>query len=134
MSDVRRVARSAVSSKGATEMVVIRRCAGSAKFVIEAHDAPVEDFPKQASQKDGLGRMCRKHWNEYTTALRKAAAERKGADGEVGDVVERKGADGEAADVVTATAADEPPIPIASRRGRRRAAPPGEVAPEGASD
>jgi hypothetical protein len=37
----------------------------------------VGDFPIQASQKDALGRMCRVHWNEYTTALRKAALARK---------------------------------------------------------
>ena len=57
-----------------------RRCIGSAKFGIEAHDAPISDFPLQASQKDGLGRMCKPHWNEYTSALRKAALARKAAD------------------------------------------------------
>ena len=59
-------------------MADLRRCIGSAKFAIEAHDAPPEDFPVQPSQKDGLGRMCKPHWNEYTTALRKAALARKG--------------------------------------------------------
>lgn len=54
-----------------------RRCIGSAKFGIKAHDAPVEDFPVQPSQKDGLGRMCRPHWTDYTRALRKAAVARK---------------------------------------------------------
>lgn len=58
-------------------MAEMRKCIGSAKFGIEAHEAPVEEFPKQPSQKDGLGRMCRTHWNQYTTALRLAAAERK---------------------------------------------------------
>ncbi len=57
-----------------------RKCIGSARFGIEPHDAPVEDFPKQPSQKDGLGRMCKTHWNQYTAGLardtaRKAAAE-----------------------------------------------------------
>ena len=50
-----------------------RRCIGSTKFGIEAHDAPVADFPIQPSQKDGLGRMCKPHWTEYTRALRKAS-------------------------------------------------------------
>jgi len=64
-------------------MADLRRCIGSTRFGIEPHEAAVEDFPKQPSQKDGLGRMCRRHWNEYTTALRKAAVARKGADGGV---------------------------------------------------
>ncbi|MEX1171683.1 MAG: hypothetical protein WEG56_03615 [Chloroflexota bacterium] len=57
-----------------------RRCIGSTKFGIEAHDAPATDFPVQPSQKDGLGRMCKTHWNQYTTALRKAALARKAAE------------------------------------------------------
>ena len=61
-------------------MADTRRCIGSAKFGIEAHDAPVEDFPTQPSQKDGLGRMCKAHWNQYTSALRKAALARKAAE------------------------------------------------------
>ncbi len=66
-------------------MAELRRCIGSAKFGIEAHEAPPEDFPTQPSQKDGLGRMCKPHWNEYTTALRKAALARKA---EAGTAVE----------------------------------------------
>ncbi|HEV8281903.1 MAG TPA: hypothetical protein VGQ02_08605 [Candidatus Limnocylindrales bacterium] len=62
-------------------MAELRRCIGSARFGIEAHEAPVTKFPKQPSQKDGLGRMCKTHWNQYTTALRKAAAAAK-AEGE----------------------------------------------------
>lgn len=27
------------------------------------------EFPAQPSQKDGLGRMCNPHWNQYTSAL-----------------------------------------------------------------
>jgi len=57
-------------------MADMRRCIGSAKFGIEAHEAPVTDFPAQPSQKDGLGRMCKPHWNAYTNALRKAALAR----------------------------------------------------------
>jgi hypothetical protein len=58
-------------------MAELRKCIGSARFGIEAHEAPVGDFPAQPSQKDGLGRMCKPHWNEYTTALRKAAVAAK---------------------------------------------------------
>ena len=62
-------------------MTALRRCIGSAKFGIEAHEAPPDEFPAQPSQKDGLGRMCRPHWNQYTSALRKAALARKGSEG-----------------------------------------------------
>ena len=55
----------------------MRRCIGSRTFGIDAHDASVDDFPVQASAKDGLGRMCRTHWTEYTRALRKASVARK---------------------------------------------------------
>ena len=55
----------------------MRRCISSATFGIEAHEAPVDDFPVQASAKDGLGRMCRVHWTAYTRALRKASLARK---------------------------------------------------------
>ena len=58
----------------------MRRCIGSAKFGIEAHEAPPDEFPAQPSQKDGLGRMCKPHWNQYTSALRKAALARKAAE------------------------------------------------------
>ena len=63
-------------------MTDMRRCIGSTKFGIEAHEAPITDFPAQPSQKDGLGRMCKTHWNQYTGALRKAALARKAAEGE----------------------------------------------------
>jgi hypothetical protein len=55
----------------------MRRCIGSATFGIEPHAAPIDDFPVQASAKDGLGRMCRSHWTQYTRALRKASVARK---------------------------------------------------------
>ncbi len=35
-------------------MADTRKCIGSAKFGIEAHDAPTADFPAQPSQKDGI--------------------------------------------------------------------------------
>ena len=63
-------------------MADMRKCIGSAKFGIEAHEAPVTEFPAQPSQKDGLGRMCKPHWNQYTNALRKAALARKATEAE----------------------------------------------------
>lgn len=48
----------------------LRRCTGSERFGIPAHDAPVAEFPLQRSRPDGLGRMCQIHWKQYTTALR----------------------------------------------------------------
>ena len=66
------------------DQVTLRRCIGSKRFGIEPHDAPVDDFPKQPSQKDGLGRMCATHWNQYTAGLaRDAKARKAAADGEV---------------------------------------------------
>ena len=90
-------------------MAEMRRCIGSAKYGIEAHEAPPGDFPVQPSQKDGLGRMCKPHWNEYTNALRKAALARKAAEGEV----------------PTEAAPAEAPEPIRTRgkRGRKVAVP-----------
>lgn len=63
-------------------MADTRRCIGSAKFGIEAHEAAATEFPVQPSQKDGLGRMCKTHWNAYTSALRKASLARKAAEAE----------------------------------------------------
>jgi hypothetical protein len=59
----------------------LRRCIGSKRFGIEPRDAQVEDFPKQPSQKDGLGRMCRTHWNQYTAGLARDAKARRAAEG-----------------------------------------------------
>ena len=55
----------------------MRRCIGSSRFGIEAHEAPADEFPEQPSQKDGLGRMCKPHWRAYTNALRKHAVARR---------------------------------------------------------
>jgi hypothetical protein len=79
--DVHRNARGALASERTNDMADMRRCIGSAKFGIEAHEAPADDFPAQPSQKDGLGRMCKTHWRAYTGALRKAALARKAAEG-----------------------------------------------------
>ena len=67
----------------ADEKITLRRCIGSKRFRIEAHDAPVGDFPRQPSQRDGIGRMCREHWNAYTSGLARDAKARKAA--EAGD-------------------------------------------------
>ncbi len=61
-------------------MAETRKCIGSARFGIEPHDAPIEDFPKQPSQRDGLGRMCKTHWNQYTAGLARDAKTRKAAE------------------------------------------------------
>ena len=60
-------------------MADLRKCIGSTRFGIEPHEAPLADFPVQPSQKDGLGRMCKPHWNQYTTALARDAKARKAA-------------------------------------------------------
>ena len=61
-------------------MAELRTCIGSARFGIEAHEAPLADFPVQASQKDGLGRLCKTHWNRYTAGLARDAKARKAAE------------------------------------------------------
>jgi hypothetical protein len=68
-----------MAKKSAVEEPVpgVRRCIGSQRFGIEPHEAPVEDFPRQPSQKDGLGRMCKTHWNAYTAGLARDAKARK---------------------------------------------------------
>ena len=64
-------------------MAELRKCIGSARFGIEAHEALVADFPVQASQKDGIGRMCKTHWNQYTAGLARDAKARKAAEGDL---------------------------------------------------
>ena len=95
-------------------MADLRKCIGSAKFGIEAHEAPPDEFPAQPSQKDSLGRMCKPHWNQYTSALRKAALARKAAEGSVS-----------AEAVPTEPEPDAMPEPIRTRapRGRKTVVP-----------
>jgi hypothetical protein len=50
----------------------LRRCKGSARFGIEPHEAPVSEFPRQPSRRDGLGTMCTEHWRAYVKGLREA--------------------------------------------------------------
>ena len=57
-----------------TTTTELRRCTGSARFGIEPHEAPVGDFPKQPSRKDGLGTMCTEHWRAYVKGLHEARA------------------------------------------------------------
>jgi hypothetical protein len=83
--DVRRDARCASPSERTDAMADMRKCIGSERFGIEAHEAPVTEFPAQPSQKDGLGRMCKTHWNAYTNALRKASIARKAAEAEAAE-------------------------------------------------
>ena len=94
-------------------MADMRRCIGSAKFGIEAHEAPVTEFPAQPSQKDGLGRMCKTHWNAYTNALRKASIAMKAAEAEAAE----------------AEAAEPEPVPAkAKRRGKAAGEAEGDAA------
>lgn len=95
----------------------MRRCIGSSTFGVEAHEAPPDDFPVQASQKDGLGRMCKPHWRQYTNALRKAAVARKTAEVATGPAAEPE---------PVADAVVEPDAP-ATRKGRRAKAEATEV-------
>jgi hypothetical protein len=108
--DVRRDARCASASERTDAMADMRRCIGSERFGIEAHEAPVTEFPAQPSQKDGLGRMCKPHWNEYTSALRKAASARK------------------AAEAVPVEPEPVEPEPVRPRRSRKAAVPEGDAA------
>ena len=61
-----------MATKTTTKTTEMRRCKGSARFGIEPHEAPVGDFPKQPSRKDGLGVMCTEHWRAYVEGLREA--------------------------------------------------------------
>ena len=113
-------------------MAVMRKCIGSAKFGIEAHEAPAGDFPAQPSQKDGLGRMCKSHWSQYTSALRKAALARNAA--EAGLTTEVASTESDPATVASpkavggktakkARAAKPEPIRTRVPRGRKAAVP-----------
>ena len=87
----------------------LRRCIGSTRFSLGPHDAPVDDFPNQPSRKDGLGRMCKTHWNQYTAGLARDAKARKAADGETATGMAPTESDPEAK-----------PEPIRTRVPRRR--------------
>jgi len=93
-----------------------RRCIGSSRFGIEAHDADPADFPVQPSQKDGLGRMCKPHWRAYTNALRKAAVARKAEDESVAVEAEPEPGPEPAAESIA-----DPQEPAARRSRRAKA-------------
>ncbi len=52
-----------------TTTTELRHCIGSARFGIEPHEAPISEFPKQPSRKDGLGTMYTEHWRAYVKGL-----------------------------------------------------------------
>lgn len=70
--------RATTPEKVADDRGDLRRCVGSERFLIKPHDAPLSDFPLQPSAKDGIGRMCKPHWTEYTRGLRNDQLARKG--------------------------------------------------------
>jgi hypothetical protein len=108
----------------------LRRCIGSTRFGIDAHEAPADDFPAQPSQKDGLGRMCKPHWRAYTNALRKAAVARKAADEPTPTEAPVAGDTEPAVEVETPVAETEVKAP---RRGRRAKADPDPEAEDAAA-
>lgn len=111
-------------------MADMRKCIGSARFGIEPHEAQLEDFPVQPSQKDGLGRMCKAHWNQYTTGLARDAKARKAADGAPSAVTPTK-------EAVALRRRGAKPQPIRTRppRKTRDTAPPtSDVAQEATAD
>jgi hypothetical protein len=107
----------------ADQTTTLRRCIGSERFGIEPHEAPGEEFPKQPSQKDGLGRMCKPHWNEYTAGLARDAKARKAeAAGEASvpawDMAEPKDAKRTKSEPVPKrTRRAPPPTTVADRQG-----------------
>lgn len=95
-------------------MAEMRKCIGSTRFGIEAHEAPIEDFPAQPSQKDGLGRMCKAHWNQYTAGLARDRKARLATEAVVESAV--VAATGKKARTKAATK----PEPIRTKPARRR--------------
>jgi hypothetical protein len=125
--DERPAARSVARGERTIDMADLRRCIGSARFGIEAHDAPIADFPSQPSQKDGLGRMCKTHWNAYTAGLARDAKARK-AGKERAIVEEASGQGGETLGATEAPASVSEPT---AKRTRRRPTPTQVAAGEG---
>jgi hypothetical protein len=69
----------AAAEKARLEAEGLRVCVGSERFGLPRHTAPINEFPFQPSQPDGIGRMCHEHWNTYTAGL---AKDRRTANGE----------------------------------------------------
>jgi hypothetical protein len=105
-----------------TSKIQTRRCIGSNRFGIEAHEADAGDFPVRPSQKDGLGRMCKLHWRVYTNALREAAVARKAT---VGTAVPFPDPGPEVVETVVELPAE--PEPTAPRRTRGAKTPAGST-------
>lgn len=99
-------------------MADLRKCIGSKRFGIEPHEAPVEGFPTQASQRDGLGRMCKTHWNKYTAGLARDAKARKAEES------------GKVAEASVAAADDAVPAPKAKAPRARKGGPVGYLGSE----
>jgi hypothetical protein len=120
-----------MTSKKNAPVEGLRHCIGSAKFGIEAHEAPVSDFPSQPSQKDGLGRLCRPHWAEYTRALRKAAMARQPVPAAVaeGQRAQANNAETKATKIGKA----KPPAKPAAKSATDRTGKPGRRAAEAAA-
>jgi hypothetical protein len=107
-------------------MAEMRRCIGSERFGIESHEAPIEDFPKQPSQRDGLGRMCREHWNLYTRGLARDAVARKaaasGEEGVTAVVTDESQAGTKGAGVTGPVITEPPETPKRQRRAKAASA------------
>jgi hypothetical protein len=110
----------------------LRKCIDSSRFGIESHDAPIEDFPKQPSQKDGLGRMCKTHWNQYTAGLARAAKARKAVAGASAEPEPGSSAESEAPAEPEATSPVEPEP--ATKRKRAKDVPTPVAASQGDAD
>jgi hypothetical protein len=74
-----------MTARKSTTTAELRRCKGSARFGIESHEAPVSEFPKQPSRKDGLGTMCTERWRAYVKGLREARKAAATTDGPEAD-------------------------------------------------
>ena len=98
----------------------MRRCIGSTRFGIEAHDAPSTDFPAQPSQKDGLGRMCHTHWR---AVHERAPQGRRRAEGDGGQHGRRGPAGAPSPRSRTRWSPSPEPPATPSRRTRKAAAP-----------
>ncbi len=96
--------RERTGTKSTGYATTLRKCIGSERFGIEAHEAPASEFPVQPSRKDGLGLMCAPHWKAYVKGLREA----------------RVPADGKAAAKVTRLRASKPAAKATTKRERRR--------------
>ena len=73
-----------------TTRTTLRRCSGSQRFGIESHEAPIAEFPRQPSRKDGLGAMCGEHWKAHVKGLREARTAAAGTEPQAAEPRGRK--------------------------------------------